>query len=154
MANFENATGLVAPKSRSLAQLAVMSKLPQRRLRQLIGAGAISRAARPNSRAAYSPLHVRQAVLARELLDLDLSVQEVGAIAKEMGPHGQPPPALRLGPVPRPSLEDKTWVAGRVTLTIPSNCNASEARLVSALRQAVHAFAIREKDIRRTIRPR
>lgn len=154
MANFEIGTGLAAPKAISLAQLSKLSAVPERRLRQLIGAGAISRASRPNSKAAYSLIHVREAVRARKLLAMGLSAQEVGAIAKEIDPRGFPPPALRLHTIPDPGEADRTWSAGRVTMTIPASCSASEARLIEAIRKAVHVFAIREKDIRRVIRPR
>jgi len=154
MANLETSTGLMAPRTISLAELAVLSKLSQRRLRQLIGSGAISRASQPNTKKSYSHHHLREAVRADRLLNLKLSAQEVGAIAKEIRPDGHPPPALRLDPIPQPGSTDTTWRAGRVALAIPADCSASEARLIEALRKAVHKCAIREKHIRNAIRPR
>lgn len=136
----------------SLGDLSTLTGLSSRTIRQLIDLGAIDRAQWPNSRRSYDMAHLRQVKLARSLLRLGLSANEVARYVAELSPTGRPPAALNISFAPSATASGIGWFAGDVELSFPHNRSSAEERLLKCIRLAVQEFVQQERAIRRCVR--
>lgn len=136
------------------AQLAKLSKLTSRQLRELVRLGAVSHASSRGVRSGYGRHHLEEARRARRLLDLGLSCHAVAAVVHELGPRQRPPKSLLLPAFRSDGGHAIHWLAGSICISAPETRSSSEQRLIDAIRAAVDQFRARERAVRAAITTR
>lgn len=135
-------------------QLAKVSELTYRQLRELVRLGAISHAYSRGVRSGYGREHLDEARRARRLLQLGLSCREVANAVKELGPKQRTPKAPSIPAFRATDGRAVHWVAGAVSVSALAARSSSEQRLINAIRKAVDQFRVTERMVRQALKAR
>lgn len=154
MANLTSWPGVNSAVGLNGTQLARLSKLTYRQLRELVRLGAVSHAYSRGVRSGYGREHLAEARRARRLLQLGLSCREVANAVKEVGPKRRMPKVPSIPPFRTTDGRAVHWVAGAVSVSALAARSSSEQRLINAIRVAVDQFRVTERMVREAMKAR